>query len=99
MHPGTVLFGLDPFGWEVAVLCALAALALVSLIAGGFALLWRADRTDRRPPGPASAVPREFGLLALWRLERATHAARPPLSMPYRAERAHAFPATGDPSP
>lgn len=62
MYPGT-LFGLDPLGWEVAVLCAVAATVLVGLIVGGFVLLARSGR--------ASRATRELGLLALWRLDRA----------------------------
>lgn len=75
MHPGT-LFGLDPFGWEVGALCALAAAVLVGLIAGGFVLLARSGR--------ASRATRELGLLALWRLDRALRmaAARKPATSP-----------------
>lgn len=61
MHPGT-LFGFDPLGWEVPVLCALAATVLVGLIAGGFMLLARSRRGSR--------ATRELGLLALWRIDR-----------------------------
>ena len=66
MHPGT-LFGLDPLGWEVAALCALAAAVLAGLIAGGFVLLARSGRAAR--------ATREPGLVALWRLDRAVRTA------------------------
>lgn len=71
MHPES-FFGVDPVGVDVQMLCALAGLALVGLIVGGFAALWLADRGGGLPGEEKSAVTvPELGLLALWRLNRA----------------------------
>ncbi len=59
MNLGTLL-GLAAHGADAEWLCLLAGLALVALLASGFALLGRATWAVR--------APRELGLLDLWRL-------------------------------
>lgn len=70
------LFGLDPFGIEAMILCALTALGLVGFIAAGFVLLWRpghglSPRGKDQSSSLMGRASRELGLLALWQLERA----------------------------
>ena len=64
---------LDPSGAGAQTLCLAAAGLLTLLLAGGFALLARADRGRSRAPRP-----RDLGLPALWRLGRDAPAAATP---------------------
>lgn len=82
VDPWMALLGLDPAGPELAALCALAAVVLGGLLGGGFVLLARAERGSTGAGAtsagagarPAAGDPRELGVLALWRLERAVRA-------------------------
>lgn len=59
-----------PTAAEALAWCALAALALLGLIVGGFALLWRAERDGGRPASHERHGLHELGLLGLWRLQQ-----------------------------
>ena len=74
------LFGLDPIGASVQILCAVVALAVGVLIVGGFASLWQSERRTRGLAGKAKQLPPELGLVALWRLERAVRGDRSSLA-------------------
>ena len=70
------LFGLEPTGTPVQILCAVVALAVGVLIVGGFASLWQSERQTHGLAGTAKQSLPELGLVALWRLERAVRGDR-----------------------
>ncbi len=77
------LLGIDPTGFEAAVLCAVTGALFAVLIGLGFLLVRQAERAGRRWTQRNSGELAEPDVLALWRLNRSL-GRRPSAAEPLR---------------